>query len=56
VRLRRTLDGLVVNFHCRADGEAGITEVHDSVDLLERRLKTGAPDITRVIGHAEPRR
>jgi cation diffusion facilitator family transporter len=56
VRLRRTADGLAVNFHCRADGNIGIAKVHDAVDLLERRLKAAAPDLTRVIGHAEPRR
>ncbi|ALK10093.1 cation diffusion facilitator family transporter [Blastochloris viridis] len=56
VRLRRGPDGLIVNFHCRADGKAGIAAVHEAVDLLERRLKAAAPDVIRVIGHAEPRR
>ena len=54
VRLRRTRDGLVVNFHCRADETAAISAVHGAVDALERRLKTAMPELTRAIGHAEP--
>ncbi|KAA5599855.1 cation diffusion facilitator family transporter [Blastochloris sulfoviridis] len=56
VRLRRTRDGLVVNFHCRADETAAVAQVHEAVDALERRLKTAMPEVTRAIGHAEPKR
>jgi hypothetical protein len=33
-----------------------VSEVHDRIDDLERGLRLRFPTITRVIGHAEPRR
>ncbi|HLL29055.1 MAG TPA: cation diffusion facilitator family transporter [Xanthobacteraceae bacterium] len=56
VRVRETTQGLVVNFHCRADPGLSIETVHKAVDDLERRLREERPDIHRVIGHAEPSR
>ena len=56
VRVRETPDGEIVNFHCRVDPALSVAAVHDMVDALERRLRRKFPAITRVIGHAEPRR
>jgi divalent metal cation (Fe/Co/Zn/Cd) transporter len=56
VRVRETAQGLVVNFHCRADPGLSIEAVHHAVDELERRLRKERGDIHRVIGHAEPSR
>ena len=56
VRVRETADGEIVNFHCHVDPALPVATVHDMVDALERRLRRKFPAITRVIGHAEPRR
>jgi len=56
VRVRETPQGLVVNFHCRADPGLSVEAVHHAVDELERRLRNERDDIHRVIGHAEPSR
>jgi divalent metal cation (Fe/Co/Zn/Cd) transporter len=56
VRVRETPQGLVVNFHCRADPSLSVETVHHAVDELERRLRNERDDIHRVIGHAEPSR
>jgi len=56
VRVRETPDGDIVNFHCRVDPTRSVAAVHDMVDALERRLRRKFPEITRVTGHAEPRR
>ena len=56
VRVRETMDGEIVNFHCRVDPALAVSAVHDLVDTLEQRLRQRYPIIQRVIGHAEPRR
>lgn len=56
VRVRETENGLVVNFHCRADSGLSVEEVHRAVDGLERRLRERRRDVQRAIGHAEPAR
>jgi cation diffusion facilitator family transporter len=56
VRVRRTADGLVVNYHCRADPALPVAAVHAHVDELERRFRAAHPEVLRVIGHAEPLR
>jgi divalent metal cation (Fe/Co/Zn/Cd) transporter len=56
VRVRETADGEIVNFHCRVDPTLSVSAVHDQVDAAERGLRRRFPGITRVIGHAEPRR
>jgi cation diffusion facilitator family transporter len=56
VRVRETLDGEIVNFHCRVDPTLAVSAVHDLVDGIERGLRRRFPGIARVIGHAEPRR
>jgi cation diffusion facilitator family transporter len=56
VRVRETVDGEIVNFHCRVDPALSVSTVHDLVDTLEHRLRQRFPVIQRVIGHAEPRR
>ena len=56
VRVRETADGEIVNFHCRVDPALSVRAVHDLVDEVERDLRRHFPSVTRVIGHAEPRR
>jgi divalent metal cation (Fe/Co/Zn/Cd) transporter len=56
VRVRETLTGEIVNFHCHVDPALSVSAVHEAVDALERRLRRQFPTIQRVIGHAEPRR
>jgi cation diffusion facilitator family transporter len=56
VRVRETADGEIVNFHCSVDPAFSVSAVHDLVDAVERGLRRRYPGITRVIGHAEPRR
>ena len=56
VRVRETPYGEIVNFHCRVDPALSVSVVHDLVDAAERRLRRRFPSISRVIGHAEPRR
>ena len=54
IRVRRSADGMVVNFHCRFRGEASVAAVHKAVDSLERRVIAHVPGIQRIIGHSEP--
>ncbi|MFO1114718.1 MAG: cation diffusion facilitator family transporter [Beijerinckiaceae bacterium] len=54
VRVRSTVAGLVVNYHCRVNPVLSVAEVHDAVDDLDRRLKDARADLCRVVGHAEP--
>jgi cation diffusion facilitator family transporter len=55
VRVRRTIAGLVVNYHCHVAPDQSIAEMHGHVDALERAVRQEIPDIIRVVGHAEPR-
>ena len=54
VRVRRTRDGLVVNYHCRFEPAVSVESAHATVDELERRFRAAHPEVLRVIGHAEP--
>lgn len=54
LRVRRTQQGLIVLFHCRAAPERTVAEVHDAVDELERRLRRNLPGIWRIVAHTEP--
>jgi cation diffusion facilitator family transporter len=54
VRVRTTAEGLIVNFHCRADPEIDIGTLHDAIDDIERALRARRPEIRRIIGHGEP--
>lgn len=56
VRVRKTHDGEIVNFHCVADASLKVSDVHEMVDEIERGLRRRWPAIKRVIGHAEPKR
>jgi len=56
VRVRETADGEIVNFHAYVDPTLTVSDVHESIDDLERALRLRFPSIKRVIGHAEPRR
>jgi cation diffusion facilitator family transporter len=55
VRVRKTTEGEVVNFHCYVDPALTVQEVHEKVDVVERALRRRLPTIKRVIGHAEPK-
>ncbi|WP_332681415.1 cation diffusion facilitator family transporter, partial [Bosea sp. (in: a-proteobacteria)] len=54
VRVRETRNGLVVNYHCRADGALDIAAVHHAVDAIERAVRQARPDVCRLVSHAEP--
>jgi cation diffusion facilitator family transporter len=54
VRLRAAGGGFLGVFHCRVDREATVAAAHEEVDALERAARAEFPDISRIIGHAEP--
>ena len=56
VRVRKTPDGLVVNYHCRVSPYLSVGEVHDYVDALDHKMRGAFPGIVRIVGHAEPLR
>src|SRR5262249_43480751 len=55
VRVRETVDGEIVNFHCRVDPALTVEEVHGKVDEGERGLRRLWPSIRGVTGPGEPR-
>ena len=56
IRARKTAEGLIVIFHCRAAADQSVAAVHNLVDELERQLRQSFPHVWRVIAHAEPLR
>ena len=54
LRVRETAAGLVVNYHCRIDPAMTVVAAHRAVDELDRQLQSAYPQITRIVGHAEP--
>lgn len=54
VRVRETLGGLVVNYHCRVDPSVAVETAHAAVETVERRMRAEFPEILRIVGHAEP--
>jgi cation diffusion facilitator family transporter len=54
VRVRETPQGEIVNFHCHVDPALTVHAVHEKVDDVERALRRRWPQISRVVGHAEP--
>jgi divalent metal cation (Fe/Co/Zn/Cd) transporter len=54
VRVRETRNGLVVNYHCRAEGALDVAAVHNAVDAIERAVRQARPDVCRLVSHAEP--
>jgi len=54
VRVRETVQGLFITFHCQVAPERTVEEVHDAVDALERRVRRAWPTARRVVAHAEP--
>ena len=56
VRVRDTVAGEIVNFHCRAAPSMSVVKVHETVDEIERALRRAFPTVKRVISHAEPPR
>ncbi len=54
VRARDTRQGVVVNYHCRADPALSVNAVHDAVDLIDHGMRDHYTDLARVVGHAEP--
>ena len=55
VRVRKTAEGEIVNFHCYVDPTRTVYDVHEHVDEVERGLRRQFPEIVRVVSHAEPR-
>ena len=54
VRVRHTLGGLVVNYHCVVEPSLSVDAVHAAVDELDRAVRLACPDVARIVGHAEP--
>ena len=54
VRVRTTDEGLIVNFHCRADPAISIYALHTAIDEVERAVRASRRTVRRVIGHGEP--
>ena len=54
VRVRRTENGLVVNYHCHVDPALDVAAVHAAVDAIERAVRVAQPEICRLVSHAEP--
>jgi divalent metal cation (Fe/Co/Zn/Cd) transporter len=54
VRVRQTLNGLVVNYHCRVDPALDVASVHAAVDQIERAVRIARPQVCRLVSHAEP--
>lgn len=56
VRVRQTVNGLVVNYHCRVDPALDVAAVHAAVDAIERAVRLTRPQVCRLVSHAEPAR
>lgn len=56
VRVRETVNGLVVNYHCRVDPSLDVAAVHAAVDAIERAVRIARPRVCRLVSHAEPAR
>ncbi|MGB8603204.1 MAG: cation diffusion facilitator family transporter [Rhizomicrobium sp.] len=56
LRVRRTPIGLIVLFHCRADGKRTVADVHEAADILEHKLRQTHPGIWRIVAHTEPKK
>ena len=54
VRVRGVREGLLVNYHCEADGALSVEAAHEAVDAVERALREDFPQIIRIVGHCEP--
>jgi cation diffusion facilitator family transporter len=54
VRVRATEEGIIVNFHCRADPSISIADLHTAIDDVERSVRATRRAVRRVIGHGEP--
>ncbi|NTU76513.1 MAG: cation-efflux pump [Alphaproteobacteria bacterium] len=54
VRVRQTVQGLAVFFHCRVDPQRTVEEVHKAMDDMEYKVRESLPDVWRVVGRAEP--
>jgi cation diffusion facilitator family transporter len=54
VRVRTTVGGLFVHYHCRFAPSSTIYAVHSVVDRIENSLQAKFPIIKRVVAHAEP--
>ena len=54
VRVRATDEGIIVNFHCRAEPTIGVADLHTAIDDVERSVRATRRAVRRVIGHGEP--
>ena len=54
VRVRATDEGIIVNFHCRADPTLSVADLHAAIDDVERSVRATRRAVRRVIGHGEP--
>ncbi len=54
VRVRATDEGIIVNFHCRADPSISVADLHTAIDDVERAVRATRLSVRRVVGHGEP--
>ncbi|PPQ40733.1 cation transporter [Rhodoblastus acidophilus] len=54
VRVRVTVEGLVVNFHAHVWPTLSVAATHEAMEEIERALREKMPHLLRVVGHAEP--
>jgi cation diffusion facilitator family transporter len=55
VRARKTDRGRIVIFHCEADPQKTVGEVHTAMDAIERKVRQSDPSTWRIVAHIEPR-
>ncbi|MDD4615819.1 MAG: cation diffusion facilitator family transporter [Alphaproteobacteria bacterium] len=56
VRARKTDVGMLVFFHCRTNSDRTVSEIHETVDAFERKIRQKYPEVFRVLAHVEPER
>lgn len=54
LRVREADARLYVVFHCHTDPSMPVFQAHDSIDWVERRVRSSWPAVLRIVGHAEP--
>ena len=54
IRVRQSDIGIFVHYHCRFAAVATVEQVHAALDHIDHDLREQAPEVRRVIAHAEP--
>lgn len=54
VRVRDTPLGRVINYHAYVSPTLSVDAVHELIDQIDHAMRQDVPDLTRIVGHAEP--